>query len=91
MDPAARSSLHVADLCLMLLSALRRCTKWIRRSADSRSNDMKIQGGKGRGGQRVVKYLRKSVMVTLFLMLENTGGKGVVHRRKFVLGGHWDK
>ena len=27
------------------------------------------------------------MMVTLFLMLENTGGKGVVHRRKFVLGG----
>ena len=42
--------LHVADLCLMLLSALRRFTKWIQRSADPRSNDMKIQGGKGKGG-----------------------------------------
>ena len=52
MDPAARSSLHVADLCLMLLSALRRCTKWIRRSADPRSNDMKIQGGKGERGAK---------------------------------------
>ena len=26
-------------------------------------------------------------MVTLFLMLEDTGGKGVVERRKFVSGG----
>ena len=50
MDPAARSSLHVADLCLMLLSALRRYTKWTRRSVDPRSNDMKIQGGKGEKG-----------------------------------------
>ena len=39
------------------------------------------------GTQRAVKYPQKSVMVTLFLMLENTGGKGVVHRRKFVLRG----
>ena len=35
----------------MFGSALRRCTKWIRRSADPRSNDMKIHGGKWeRGG-----------------------------------------
>ena len=33
-----------------LLSALRRFTKWIQRSADPRSNDMKIQGGKGERG-----------------------------------------
>ena len=31
----------------MLLSALRRFTKWIQRSADPRSNEMKIQGGGG--------------------------------------------
>ena len=36
----------------MLLSALRSFTKWIQRSADPRSNDMKIQGGEGgRGAQ----------------------------------------
>ena len=32
-------------------------------------------------------FLDKSVMVTLFLMLEVTGGKGVAERRKFVSGG----
>ena len=42
--------LHVADLCLMFLSSLRRFTKWIQRSADPRSNDMKTQGGKGQRG-----------------------------------------
>ena len=61
-----------------------RTCEWIQRSTDPRSNDMKILGGKGRGGQKIVKYLRKSMMVTLFLMLENTGGKGVVHRRRFM-------
>ena len=34
----------------MLLSSLRGFTKWIQRSADPRSNDMKIQGGKGKKG-----------------------------------------
>ena len=36
----------------MLLSALCRFTKWIQRSADPRSNDMKIQGGKGEKGAK---------------------------------------
>ena len=44
----------------------------------------KYWGEKGRGEQRVIKYLRKILMVTLFLMLEDTGGKGVVERRRFV-------
>ena len=35
-------------------------------------------------GQRIVKYLLKSMMVTLFLMLEGAGGNGMVERRKFV-------
>ena len=42
--------LHVADLCLMFLSSLRRFTKWIQRSADPRSNNMKILGMKGERG-----------------------------------------
>ena len=44
--------LHVADLYLKLRSALRGCTKWIRRSTDPRSNDLKIQGGKGEKGAK---------------------------------------
>ena len=56
--------LYVADLCLMLRSAL--VTKWIRRSADPRSNDMKIQGGKGERGAKGCQISRKRLMVTLF-------------------------
>ena len=36
----------------MLLSSLRGFTKWIQRSADPRSNDMKIQRGKEERGQK---------------------------------------
>ena len=36
----------------MLLSSLRGFTKWIQRSADPRSNDMKIQGGEGERGAK---------------------------------------
>ena len=68
--------LHVTDLCIMLLSSLRGFTKWIQRSADPRSNDMKIQGGEGEGGAKACQISRKSMMVTLFLMLEYIGGKG---------------
>ena len=41
----------------------------------------------GEGGQRIVKSLRKSIIVTLFLMLEDTGGNGVAEGRKYVSGG----
>ena len=68
----------------MLLSSLRGFTKWIQRSADPRGNDMKIQGGEGEGGAKGCQISRKSMMVTLFLMLEIQEGKGVVHRRIFV-------
>ena len=46
-----------------------RTCEWIQRSTDPRSNDMKILGGRGRGGQRIVKYLRESVMVVEMKMV----------------------
>ena len=68
----------------MLLSSLRGFTKWIQRSADPRSNDMKIQGGKGERGAKGCQISPKEHDGDIISMLENTGGKGVVHRRKFV-------
>ena len=41
----------------------------------------------GEGGRGLSDIFEESAMVTLFLMFEVTGGKGVAERRKFVSGG----
>ena len=38
-------------------------------------------------GRGLSNIFEESVMVTIFLMLEDTGGKGVAERKKFVSGG----
>ena len=63
-----------------------RTCEWIQRSTDPRSNDMKILRGRGRGGQRIAKYRRESLMVASFLMLGIQVRRGW-WRRKFVSGG----
>ena len=80
-----RASYGDRNLCLAP-GCPARTYEWIQRSADPRSNDTNTLGGEGErgGGKRIVKYLLKSMMVTLFLMLEGVGGNGMVERRKFV-------
>ena len=68
----------------MLLSSLRGFTKWIQRSADPRSNDMKIHGGKREKGAKGCQMSPKERDGDIISNVGKYSREAVVHRRIFV-------